>query len=103
LQYNEIVAWIRLKSDGDVIKAYAWDVQQRRFRRGFTPFPFEGGVGITKVFEVWVDYDYSSRDIYEKLREELVALIGADGTFAGRHLDLRVFDAIAPHVDWRSV
>jgi hypothetical protein len=27
-QYNDVVAWVRLKADPDVIKAYAWDVQQ---------------------------------------------------------------------------
>jgi hypothetical protein len=74
-----------------------------RFRRGFTPFPFEGGVGISKLFEILVDETDSSVDIYERLREELTALTRTGGVFAGRHLDLRVFDAIGRHVDWRAV
>jgi hypothetical protein len=53
-QYNEVIAWIRVKADADVIKGYAWDVQQRRFQRGFTAFPFEGGV-TSKVIEMWFD------------------------------------------------
>jgi hypothetical protein len=102
-EHNEVVAWIRIKADPNVIKAYAWRVQQERFRRGFTPFPFEGDVASSKVFEIWVDQTDSNLDIYTRLREELTALTGPTRAFAGHHLDLRVFDAIGRHVNWRVV
>jgi hypothetical protein len=53
-QYNEVVAWIRIKVDGDMLKAYSWRVPRQGFQRGFTPFPFEGGTEST-LFELWRD------------------------------------------------
>jgi hypothetical protein len=100
--YNEIIAWIRLKSDGDFVKAYPFDVQRESFRRGFTPFPFEGHV-TSKVFETWIDDAASNPAIHAQLRGELTALTRPGGDYEGRYLDLRVFDAIGPHVDWHAV
>jgi hypothetical protein len=101
-QYNEVVAWIRIKVDGDMLKAYSWRVPRQRFQRGFTPFPFEGGME-SKLFELWRDDFEDSSEVYARLRSELVVLIDRGHTHAGRHLDLRVFDAIGPHIDWRAL
>jgi hypothetical protein len=30
-------------------------------------------------------------------------LVDRGGTYAGRYLDLRVFDAIGPHIDWLAL
>jgi hypothetical protein len=101
-QYNEVVAWIRIKVDGDMLKAYSWRVPRQRFQRGFTPFPFEGGME-SKLFELWRDDFEDSSEVYARLRSELVVLVDRGHTHAGRHLDLRVFDAIGPHIDWLAL
>ena len=101
-QYNEVVAWIRIKVDGDMLKAYSWRVPRQRFQRGFTPFPFEGGME-SKLFELWRDDFEDSSEVYARLRSELVVLIDRGHTHAGRHLDLRVFDAIGPYIDWLAL
>lgn len=102
-QYNEVVGWVRLLWDGPgpAIKGYLWMVDRERFRRGFTPHPF-GFQG--KVIEVWGSrYERSAASIFARLRKQLTGLTSAHGALRGRFLDLRVFDAIGPHVDWPAL
>jgi len=113
-QYNEVIGWIRLMWDGPspVIKGYLWQVgkktlqggaSRRRYQRGFIPFPFVYGEPLFKVLEEWFDRGQTDLQIYEQLRTGLIRVVGATGYLPRRHLDLRVFDALAPHVRWRAM
>lgn len=114
--YNEVIGWIRVLWDGPgpVVKAYAWEVghvgdaqhdwkRRRRYQRGFTPFPFFGGVPIFKVGETWLDDRQSDEEIYQEIRACLCAVVAKDGAFPKRHLDLRIFDNVAPFMRWREL
>lgn len=113
-QYNEIVGWVRLRWDGPgpVVKGYLFPVatwgpgglrEKRHFRRGFKAFPFDYGDPTWKVLEEWFDASDSDADIYERLRDALLAITAEDRYLRRRHVDLRTFDAVAPHVRWREL
>ena len=112
-QYNEVVGWVRLLWDGPgpVIKGYLWRVGKKtfagwepraRYQRGFKPFPFFGGEAY-KVLEVWARDDDKDEKIYERLREQLVAVVLPAGELPRRHIDLSIFDVIGPLVRWRQL
>jgi hypothetical protein len=116
--YNEIVAWIRLVHDGPgpVIKGYLFPVAvrdsqepfehlrpQRRFARGFHPFPFMDGDPTHKCLEEWFDDDASDADICRQLRSALLELTGPNGELPRRHVDLRAFDGLSPYISWRDL
>jgi hypothetical protein len=48
-QYNEVVAWIRIKVDGDMLKAYSWRVPRQKVPAGLYPLPLRGRDGIEAV------------------------------------------------------
>ena len=112
-RYNEVIAWVALLWDGPgpVIKAYLWRVgkptltawePRRRFRRGFHPFPFFGGIS-DKAFELWVSADDSDAAVYRRLRDKLAGIVAPGGDLPRRHIDLTSFDTIGPHVRWRHL
>lgn len=103
-RYNEIVAWLRVRWDGGTaIKTYAWTVRRKRYRRGFAPHPFIDGYPLSKVAEMWVEGEIDNAAVTAELRADLARLTDPSGDFAGRHIDLEIFDIIAPHVDWRAI
>ena len=57
----------------------------------------------SKLFELWRDDFEDSSEVYARLRSELVVLVDRGHSHAGRYLDLRVFDAIGPHIDWLAL
>ena len=113
-QYNEIIAWVRLRTDGPgrVVKAYCYEVASRvgwgeltprtRYQRGFKPFPFAYGDPFAKVFELWIEDDWTDQQIYASLVQKFKELVAKAGWFPGRYLDLRAFEAVGPYVRWRE-
>jgi hypothetical protein len=110
-QYNDLIGWVRLRADssGPVIKAYLWkvgnknDEPRRAYRRGFTAFPFlDGGPG-SKVFDEWIDDRRDDREIYDDLRSSLKWVVSASGPLRRRYIDLRIFDVVGPHIEWRRL
>jgi hypothetical protein len=113
-QYNEVIGWVRLLWDGPgpVIKGYLWQVgkktveggeARRRYQRGFIPFPFVYGEPIYKVVEEWFDASQTDSEIYEQLRAGLMRIVDRNGDLPGRHIDLRIFDAVAPYLRWHEL
>ena len=113
--YNEVIAWVRVIWDGPgpVIKGYMWQVAnphadeskvfRKQYRRGFTPFPFLGGMPVYKVMENWVLDDQTDSEILQDVREGLVTIVGPEGPLPGRHIDLRAFDGVGPLLRWRRL
>lgn len=112
--YNEIIAWVRIIWDGPgpVIKAYLSQVgkksllggrTRRHYQRGFIAYPFVHGEPVSKTFETWLSDDMTDFDIYSRIRALLCGVTDRRGDLPGRHIDLRVFDAIGPHIQWRRV
>ena len=112
--YNEVVGWVHLywNGPGPVVKGYLWQVghksvdsrPRRRFQRGFIPFPFiYGEAANNKVLEEWFNETQTDSAIYEQLRDALMQIVGSDGELPGRHLDLSIFDVVAPKIRWRDV
>ncbi len=59
---------------------------------------------LKKVLEVSFRDSESNGAIFNKLRNSLVNAAPARGkTILGRHPDLRIFDQIGPHIDWRTL
>jgi hypothetical protein len=113
-RYNEIVGWVRLLWDGPgpVIKGYLWQVgtksldgvrPRKRYQRGFVAFPFGGGMPMCKVLEEWFGASQSDAEIAEQLRQALVSVVEETPTLKRRHVDLDIFDTLAPHVRWRQL
>lgn len=103
-RYNEIIAWLRIRWDGGTaIKTYAWRVRRERYRRGFVPHPFVDEYPLDKVTEMWVEGAIDNATLTAELRADLASLSEPAGEFAGRYVDLEIFDTIAPHLDWSSI
>lgn len=98
--YNEVTGWIDVIHDGPgpVLKGYLWQVERKSFRRGFTPYPFSYR---GKVLEHWVLKP--GEQVYDDVRALLEGLTHPGRGLAGRHIDLRAFDALGPYVDWDAI
>lgn len=95
--YNDVVGWIEVVRQPQVLKGYLWwDEAQRLTRHP----PRRKFAGPEKLFEIWLHPTQS--DVERELREELVNA-AAEPPLKGRHVDMRTFDAIAPSLDWRNL
>jgi hypothetical protein len=113
--YNEVMGWLKIIWDGPgpLLKGYVWQVGhasfdgtlkvRHRYQRGFKPHPFVGGDPYFKAIEVWFDARQSNEEIFDELREGIMHIVGPNGDFPKRHLDLRAFDNVGPFLDWRTL
>jgi hypothetical protein len=96
--FNEIVGWVRLYVDGDVVKAYLWWSAAQRFNRNFRLGTLYEG---DKVLEFWPG-DETNEEIVSELRGQFVDESRTQ-PIKRYHMDLTLFDRLAPFVDWRGL
>ncbi len=97
-EYNEVLGWIEIVGFHDVVKVYLHFRKGERFHRHPTG-PFEQ---LYKMTEVWVE-GMTNKQIFGELRDSIVENWRTDRRLAHRHVDLRTFDKLSPHLDWRSL
>jgi len=114
-EYNEVIGWLRViwAGPGPVIKGYVWQVGhprfddsiafRRRYQRGFKPYPFVGGYPICKALEDDFYDDQSNQEIFSQLRETILNIVGSQGWFPNRYIDLHSFDSVGPHLNWHAI
>ena len=97
-EYNEVLGWIEVVGFHDVIKFYLHFRKGERFHRHPTSH-FER---LYKMAEVWIE-GMTNTTIARELRESIVEEWKTDPRIKRRHVDLRAFDKLSAHVDWRSM
>jgi hypothetical protein len=97
--YKEVVGWVSVQGYHDVVKMYLWWTTATRLVRRPLHRQVEANGTLS---EIWIRHGDEDRLIRENVRQGLIDALAADGQARGRHADLRAFDAISPHLDWRA-
>ena len=98
-KYNEIIGFISIRSGLNQIKAEYWFINAKRIDRRTVRKIYEYR---DKVFEIWVNSQDSSIDIFNEIRDELF-LLEKRKPFTGRYIDLETFDNIGPYLNWKEL
>jgi hypothetical protein len=100
--YNQIIGWIQVRWVGPFghIKFYYYRVSTSRIGRYFRQGRY---VERGKITDFRVGYYDTSAAMLGKIREELVRKTQSGGSLKGRHLDLELFDVLAPAVEIRKI
>jgi hypothetical protein len=96
--YNEVLGWIEVVGFHDVIKVYVHFRKGERFHRHPTSH-FER---LYKMTEVWVE-GLTNGEIASDVRDSILEEMNSDPRVKRRHVDLRAFDKISAHLDWRAM
>lgn len=97
-EYNETLGWIEVVGFHDVIKVYLHFRKGERFHR----HPTSAFERLYKLTEIWID-GVTNSTITSQLRESIVEECRSDSRLTHRHVDLRAFDNLSQHLDWRSL
>jgi hypothetical protein len=97
-EFNDIVGWVTMQNAGAVVKSYLWWTTAKHItrRRSCDRYRYDGKLG-----ETWISEGMHDSEIAAELRRDVVAFV-ADRA-PRRHIDLRLFDRLAPHIQWREV
>ena len=97
-RYNEVVAWVRLFVYGtQLCGEYRWVKAKHIVRKGKREFQYQG-----KAFELHIESDFSSQQIFNKLCRALQNL-SKERPFKGRYIDLELLLNIGPFINWRRL
>lgn len=98
-QYNQIVGWLRLLAMRSQLQGEYYFVDAKRITKnvGSKQMVWQG-----KAFEVHIDPEQSSADIFDELCEALNHL-QKEKPFKGHFLNMELFLNIGPYVDWRAL
>lgn len=99
--YNRVVGWIELRGAHDVIKGYlTWTTQQRIRLERREPFLMTTD---DKMFQTLVHDGMTSAEVFADLCEVLTEECADEPRLKGRWVDRSRFDALGPHIDFRSL
>ena len=98
-QFNDVVGWVTVHGYYDMVKTYLWWTTAKVLRRrGHHIFEPLGKLSETLIFD-----EMSNAEISDAVRTDMLAAVAEGRPTKSRHLDLRPYDAVSPHLDWRAV
>lgn len=107
-EYNEVVGWIRLYIFGKQIRGIHHfetnledrNVYKKRLTRGIRKKRFGES---EKAFELTIDKEWESDEIFSELLQELERLNKTETPFPKRYFDLEQLKNAGPFINWRKL